>query len=97
MKVYATGEKPSRQPSFVMCIAPASTARNEEVPAHWVDDKNNPVQFNVEFKYGVAEVEDDIGRYLIKNELARRSKMILPREMSDDELLALQLQQPQGG
>lgn len=97
MKVYATGEKPSRQPSFLMSVAPAATARNEEVPSHWVDDKNNPVQFNVEFKFGVAEVADDIGHYLIANQLAQRSRLILPRQLNDDELLALQLNQPHGG
>lgn len=98
MKVYTTGEKPSRQPSFTMSVAPAATAHNEEVPAHWVDDKNNPVQFNIEFKFGEAEVEDGLAKYLIANGYAKRTRLLLPREVSDDELLAMQLQQqPSGG
>jgi hypothetical protein len=99
MKVYATGEKPSRQPVFLMSVAPAATVRNREVPAHWVDDNNNPVQFNIEFKYGAAEVEDDIGQYLVDSELARRTRLILPRQLNDDELADLQLrqQEPHGG
>jgi hypothetical protein len=96
MKVYIAGEKPARQASFIMSIAPAATTSGE-VPSNWVDDKNNPVQFNIEFIRGEAEVEDSIGRYLLENELARKSRLILPRELNDDELLALQLQQPHGG
>lgn len=100
MKVYATGVKPSRQPTFIMSIAPAATTRGD-VPSNWVDDKNNPVQFNVEFKFGEAEVEDSLGKYLVENGLVRRSRLVLPRELSDDELLDAQLRQlhasPDGG
>lgn len=79
MKVYTTGEKPSRQSSFIMSVAPAATAVNQEVPGHWVDDKNNPVQFTIEFKYGEAEVEDGLARYLLEQGLVKKSRLRLPR------------------
>ena len=78
MKVYLAGEKPRAQPSFIMCVAPAATAQNQEVPAHWVDDKNNPVQFNIEFVHGSAEVEDSIARYLLEQGLVKRTALIIP-------------------
>lgn len=78
MKVYYPGAKARLQQSFTMSVAPAATIQNQEVPVEWVDDQNNPVQFNVEFVYGEAEVPDALGRYLIENELARKTKLILP-------------------
>lgn len=79
MKVYILGEKPRNQPSFIMCIAPAATVTQQEVPASWVDGDNKPVQFNIEFKFGEAEVEDSIGRYLVESGLVRKTKLFLPR------------------
>jgi hypothetical protein len=99
MKVYTTGTKPARQPSFIMSIAPAATVSGD-VPSNWVDDKNNPVQFNIEFKFGEAEVEDGLGKYLVENGLVRLSRLVLPRELSDEELMDAQLRQlhaPHGG
>lgn len=78
MKVYLEGEKPRAQASFIMCVAPAAVAHNQEVPADWVDDKNNPVQFNIEFNYGEAEVDDSIGRWLVEQQLVKKTKLILP-------------------
>jgi hypothetical protein len=78
MKVYHQGEKAKMQESFIMSVAPAATAHNQEVPAHWVDDKNNPVQFQVEFIRGVAVVDDAMGEYLVEQGLARKTQLILP-------------------
>lgn len=80
MKVYCLGDKPRRQASYTMSIAPAADmTKNEEVPSLWVDGENKPVQFNVEFIYGEAEVEDSIGRYLCERGLAKKTKIFLPR------------------
>lgn len=89
MKVYLVGEKPRRQAAFIMSVAPAATVRNEEVSAHWVDDKNNPVQFNIEFNHGEAEVEDSIAKYLLAQGLVKRTKLLMPRlDMTTEEELA---------
>jgi hypothetical protein len=40
-------------------------------------DTREPVQFTVKFQRGVAEVPDNIGRYLIDKKLARKSPLIL--------------------
>lgn len=86
MKVYHAGEKVRNQSSFIMSVAPAATVQNQEVPAHWVDDKNNPVQFTIEFKFGAAEVDDSIARYLLENELVRRSPLLLPTDSPQEFL-----------
>jgi hypothetical protein len=78
MKVYCLGEKARKQASFTMSVAPAATMKNEEVPADWVDDKNQPIQFNIEFVYGEAEVDDAIARYLLDEKLVKRTKLFLP-------------------
>jgi len=41
------------------------------------DEQGNPLQIPVQFNYGMAEVPDNIGRYLIKKELASKSKILL--------------------
>lgn len=78
MIVYTTGEKSAKQPSFIMSLSPANDPPGAECPADWVDDKNNPVQINVEFQYGRADVPDDLGRYMIKRGFAAKTKLILP-------------------
>lgn len=87
MKVYHPGEKCRKQASFIMAVAPAATAQNQEVPVHWVDDKNQPIQFMVEFQYGVAEVDDVMGRYLVEEGLVHKTKLLLPRMTSFAETL----------
>lgn len=91
MKVYVMGLKAARQATYTVSIAPAATIRNGEIPQHWFDEKGAPLQMNIEFTNGEAEVEDGIGEYLIKQGLARRSRLALPRvdELSEAEQQAL--------
>lgn len=74
MKVYLTGG--TKAPSHMMHVAPAADVKGE-VPAEWVNGDNEPLNFAVEFKFGVAEVADDLGKYLVSRGLARKSKLIL--------------------
>lgn len=78
MRVYTTGVKSARQKSFIMCINPAAHLAGQEVPSDWVDDKNVPIEFNIEFTYGEANVPDSVGKYLVKHGMASRSKLIIP-------------------
>ena len=49
--------------------------------ADWVDPKTKvPIMFTVKFKNGIAEVDDNMGRYLVKQKLAQASPVILPAE-----------------
>jgi hypothetical protein len=79
MIVYHKGENASKQKSFTMSICPAKHLEGQgEMPSDWVDDKNVPLEFNVEFVFGKATVPDSIGNYLIKNQMAKRSRLIMP-------------------
>lgn len=78
MIVYVTGEKARQQASYILSICPARHLEGQEVPTDWVNDKNEPIEFNVEFVFGKAEVPDNIGRYLVQHEMATFSRLIRP-------------------
>jgi hypothetical protein len=83
MIVYAQGEKAVRQPSYLVSICPARHLEGQgEMPSDWVNEKNEPVEFNVEFQFGRAEVPDSIGQYLVKHGIAKKSKLILPPHLA---------------
>lgn len=44
----------------------------------WNDKDGKPIMFTVEFKYGCAEVPDNLGQYLIAYELAQETRIIIP-------------------
>jgi hypothetical protein len=72
---------PHKKATHTMHICPAADPRLKgEMPSDWVDDKNNPRAFEVEFRSGKAEVDDRIGNYLVETGLARKTKLILPED-----------------
>lgn len=78
MFVYA----PHKKATHTMYVCPAGDKDfvKGEVPSDWVDDENKPKTFQVEFKRGKAEVDDNLGDYMIKRGLARKTKLILPED-----------------
>jgi hypothetical protein len=68
-----------RQPpaNHYMFVTPA--AQNTEVPADWIDTLNRPKEFQLHFVHGRAEVDDILGRYLLKHGLAHKSGVQLFR------------------
>ena len=80
MKVYTTGEKSSVQSNYFLSICPGEHLGAEAAEtSEWFDEKNQPLQFHVEFKHGIADVPENIGRYLVKHGLASKSRFVLPR------------------
>jgi hypothetical protein len=72
---------PHKKATHTMHIRPAADPRLKgDVPMDWVDEKNQPIPFQVEFVRGKAEVDDQIGNYLIDTGLARKTKLILPED-----------------
>jgi hypothetical protein len=61
-----------------MSVAPAGdkTFVKGEVPAAWVDDENRPVNIAVNFTFGVADVDDELGRYLVARGLAKKTRIL---------------------
>ncbi len=73
MKVYRPG---SRGRHTLMVAPGAHHPISEFIEGKGRDRK--PKQFNVVFVDGVAEVSENLGRYLIDKDLAKRSPIIVP-------------------
>ena len=79
MKVYTTGEKSSVQSNYFLSICPGEHLGAEAAEtSDWFNDKNQPLQFHIEFKHGIADVPDSIGKYLVAHGLAAKSRLKLP-------------------
>lgn len=74
MKVYLSGG--TKAPSHMMHVAPAADVKGE-VPAEWVNANNEPLNITIDFHFGVAEVPDDLGKYLLSRGLALKSRLIV--------------------
>lgn len=57
-----------------MYVTPASNSDSVE----FKDVLGKPIMFQVIFEYGKAEVSDALGRWMVDNGMAIRSRIILP-------------------
>lgn len=46
--------------------------------SEWLDAEGNAILYSVEFIDGVAKVEANLGKYMIDNQLAKKSPIIIP-------------------
>lgn len=74
MKIYQQGP---RQGVFDMMVCPGGH-EPAECPSDWFREDGSPIMFNIRFENGKAEVPGNLGRYMIKHEMAFRSPLILP-------------------
>ncbi len=83
MRVYLVSPTGRDQAYHKMSVAPAGDRAfvKGEVPADWVNDENRPLNLEVDFVHGVAEVSDELGRYLIARGLARKSRILETHEV----------------
>ncbi len=73
MKVYKpTAADQERHPLYV---SPGATEKNV---SQWIGPDDKPLLITVEFRFGVATVEENLGKYLINHGLAQRNKLLLP-------------------
>ncbi len=59
-----------------IAVAPAAMDPTARVP-EWQDENGDPVTVTVRFRYGMAEVEDPIGRFLVAKGLAKKTRPLL--------------------
>lgn len=78
MIVYRNGERDSQRSSFTLFICPAADMRKADCPSDWLDDKGAPRSFEVEFRFGRAEVPSNVGEYLLRRGLASKTRLIIP-------------------
>ena len=69
MKVYFHG----KSQNHMIYVTPA-----EHYPdvREWREINGRPKMFEVHFKFGVAEVDDKLGEYMVEKELASATKII---------------------
>lgn len=70
--IHGDGTRPAPELHF-MFVTPGGHLENTELPISWVDSMNRPKTFELRFVGGRAEVDDQLGSYLIKNGLAKES------------------------
>jgi hypothetical protein len=82
MKIYATGHAALKFPSTRSYVVPG--VKPEADPADWYEDEKReiPRTFEVVFAYGAAEVPDPLGKFMVANGLANRTKLFIPRAPS---------------
>lgn len=78
MFVYAAGERQAVGVQTLHIAPAAHVGGATACPLDWLEDDGSPRNFTVIFRDGVAEVDDQIGRYLLAYKLAKRTKLILP-------------------
>lgn len=64
-----------------LLCAPAGHHPKEFESDAWWDmsgDKKKPMEFQVKFLFGQAEVDDTLGKYLVATGQAQKSRLVLP-------------------
>lgn len=79
MKIYLHSENAERHPKYVVTIAPAGDVEfvsSEDCKPEWKNAKGDPLQIEVVFDRGVAEVNDSIGKYMVARGIAMKSRLL---------------------
>jgi len=80
MHVYLHGDGVRPPPEYhYMYACPGAHLENTALPVGWVDALNRPKTFDILFVHGRAEVDDELGRYLIKHGFAHKTGVQLFR------------------
>jgi hypothetical protein len=86
MFVYLTGPKVSQDPQHTLRVCPARHLKEmgllADAASEWFEpDGETPKEIALIFEYGRTQVDENLGRYLVKYEIAskqRASKIIRP-------------------
>jgi hypothetical protein len=78
VKVYLHSDAAERAKRYIVTIAPAGDTDfvGGEIPAAWTYADGRPKQFEIDFAHGVAEVNDELGRYMVDRGIAKRHRML---------------------
>ena len=63
-----------------LLVMPAADPRGiaAGIAADWLGEDGEPILFMIDFKGGIAEVSDSVGRYLIETKQAKATALIVP-------------------
>lgn len=78
MRVFLHSEKAEKSKHYVMTVAPAADLGFVlgEVPREWQHPDGSAKQIEVVFEFGAAEVSDQLGAYMVKRDLVKRTRLM---------------------
>jgi hypothetical protein len=92
MRVYLHSDMAEKQASYVVNIAPAGdtlfhkpddyhkgdkkSADRASFPSDWSHADGDAKQFQITFVFGVADVDDQIGKYMVARGIAKSNRML---------------------
>lgn len=79
MKIYLHSENAEKSAKYPVIVAPAGDdefVSSENCLREWRNAKGDPVQFHVDFVFGVAEVQDELANYMVARGIAHRSRVL---------------------
>jgi hypothetical protein len=77
LKIFLHGAVAARSPRTASIVRPGEHPESD--PSEWYKD-GVPVQFEVIFHYGAAEVTNSLGKYMVQQGMAKTTRLILPKE-----------------
>lgn len=80
MYVYRTGAKERAAAKSILTVAPAGHVTKgmdkNAMPAEWLDPQNKPRTFDIEFHYGRAAVDEQLGNWLVETGQVSRTSIV---------------------
>lgn len=84
MKVFTHGSEGKPPPaSHTFLVCPGGHLSESACPASFWEgrgEQRKAKTFAVEFVYGEATVDDELGKYMLETGLAQKSRLILPEQ-----------------
>jgi hypothetical protein len=78
MKVFLYSSSAEKAASYIVHASPAGDTDwdgySPDFPAAWTNRDGAPVRFEVDFKFGAAEVPDELGKYMVARGIAHSSR-----------------------
>ena len=79
MNVYLHGSDGQPPPArHVVIMTPAAHLAGQELPSEFVEADGKPRNFEILFVHGKAEVSDALGKYMIAQKLAEKTRLVIP-------------------
>jgi hypothetical protein len=78
MRIFLYSDSAEKAASYIVHAAPAGDTDwpgySPDMPAAWINRDGAPVRFEVDFKFGAAEVPDELGRYMVARGIAHSNR-----------------------
>src|SRR5436309_2722165 len=78
MRVYLHSDRAEKAKSYIVTVAPAADCDFVlgEVPVSWLHPDGSAKQIEVAFAFGAADVDDQLGVYMVKRGIAQRTRLV---------------------